>query len=230
MRPRRPLERKRSSKRAAGADLKLELLAELVPQLARAIAPNCEVALHDASTDPPTIRAIGNGHVTGRSVGDRMTQVAIDEVPMKSIDMPLFNYHSRTPKGQEVRNSLLPIRHEGEVIGYLAVNFLIHDLLLARQVLSFLSGAEPQVSPIKDPFDGAQSASSLFDGYLETLGCTAAGLGREQRLALVRHLHRRGAFAMRGAVEEVARKMGVSRTTIYNYLSSIDTSSDGETA
>ncbi len=213
--------RPRAPARSAAAEAKLALLDELVPQLARAIAPNCEVALHDAGTSPPTIRAIGNGHVTGRQVGDRMTRVAIDGREVETIDEPLFNYHSRTPRGQEVRNSLLPVRHEGKVIGYLAVNFMIQDLELARQVLSFLVGAEPQRAIIEDPAGGARSAALLLDEYLEGLGLTAALLGRAERLDLLRHLQQRGAFALRGAVEDVARKLGVSRTTIYNDLGDI---------
>ncbi len=39
--------------------------------------------------------------------------------------------------------------------------------------------------------------------------------------AAVRLLEERGAFLLRGAVEDVAETMGVSRITIYNYLSAI---------
>ncbi len=54
--------------------MKLDLPSDLIPKLARAFAPVCEITvLHDNSTFPPTIRAIGNGHVSGRSVGDSMT-------------------------------------------------------------------------------------------------------------------------------------------------------------
>lgn len=204
------------------AEAKLQLLAELVPQLARAIAPNCEVVLHDAGTRPPTIRAIGNGHVTGRQVGDRMTRVAIDGREAERIEEPLFNYHSRTPGGQQVRNSLIPLRHDGEVIGYLAVNFMIQDLEAARQVLSFLVGAEPQRAAVEDPAGGAQGVAGLLDSHLEEQGQTAAGLSREGRLAALRALRRQGAFALRGAVDEVAQRLGVSRTTIYNDLAALE--------
>jgi hypothetical protein len=43
-------------------------------------------------------------------------------------------------------------------------------------------------------------------------------LNREEKQQVVRALNDRGAFALRGAVEEVADLMGVSRITIYNYL------------
>ncbi len=40
---------------------------------------------------------------------------------------------------------------------------------------------------------------------------------REQRIQVVRDLERRGIFLIKGAVDEVARLLGVSRYTVYNY-------------
>jgi len=208
--------------RSAAAEAKMQLLEELVPQLARAMGPSCEVALHDSRTWPPVVRAIGNGHVSLRKVGDRMTRVGVGGRELEPIEAPLFNYVSRNPAGAQCRTSLLPVRHAGEVLGYLAVNFLVQDLLLAQQVLSFLIGPELQDDAIKDPFDPPRSAAALVDDYLESIGTTVPGLGRGGRLELLRWLHQRGAFALRGAVEDVARKLGVSRTTIYNDLAEVD--------
>ena len=47
------------------------------------------------------------------------------------------------------------------------------------------------------------------------------GWDRESKQAAVRLLSERGAFLLRGAVEDVAEVMGVSRITIYNYLNAI---------
>jgi predicted transcriptional regulator YheO len=141
---------------------------------------------------------------------------------LEPIEEPLYNYVSRNPDGQQCRTSLLPVRHAGEVIGYLAVNFLVQDLMQAQQVLAFLVGPDPENAAIKDPFDPPLNATALIDEYLDSVGATVHGLGRSGRFDLVRRLHRRGAFALRGAVEDVARKLGVSRTTIYNYLAAFD--------
>jgi uncharacterized protein YqgV (UPF0045/DUF77 family) len=50
------------------------------------------------------------------------------------------------------------------------------------------------------------------------IGGDLSTLSREQKQQVVRMLNERGAFLIRGAVEEVADLMGVSRITIYNYL------------
>ena len=44
---------------------------------------------------------------------------------------------------------------------------------------------------------------------------------REDKQHVVRLLEQRGAFLLRGAVDDVADAMGVSRITIYNYLLSL---------
>ena len=45
---------------------------------------------------------------------------------------------------------------------------------------------------------------------------------RDDKQHVVRMLNDRGAFLLRGSIDDVAEAMGVSRITIYNYLNAID--------
>ncbi|MCH7789280.1 MAG: helix-turn-helix domain-containing protein [Acidobacteria bacterium] len=45
---------------------------------------------------------------------------------------------------------------------------------------------------------------------------------RTQKQAAIRRLSERGAFLLRGSIDDVATLMGVSRITIYNYLNAIE--------
>ncbi len=54
------------------------------------------------------------------------------------------------------------------------------------------------------------------------LGVLAAEWDRGQKQAAVRLLDERGAFLLRGSVDEAAEAMGVSRITIYNYLNALE--------
>lgn len=66
---------------------------------------------------------------------------------------------------------------------------------------------------------GLQEAlTRMIDQVGAELGGTLAELSREGKQEAVRLLDERGAFLLRGAIEDVAAKMGVSRITIYNYL------------
>ena len=54
------------------------------------------------------------------------------------------------------------------------------------------------------------------------LGDDSTGWDRKQKQAAVRILHERGAFLLKGSVDDIAEIMGVSRITIYNYLNALD--------
>jgi hypothetical protein len=53
------------------------------------------------------------------------------------------------------------------------------------------------------------------------LGGSLGDLSREGKQRAVRLLEERGAFTLRRSIEDVADAMGVSRITVYNYLSAI---------
>ncbi|MFT7597793.1 MAG: hypothetical protein ACI8TP_000713 [Acidimicrobiales bacterium] len=56
------------------------------------------------------------------------------------------------------------------------------------------------------------------------LGSSLAEMDRAQKQAAVRLLDEQGAFLLRGAVEDVAGWMDVSKVTLYNYLNAIERS------
>ena len=65
------------------------------------------------------------------------------------------------------------------------------------------------------------SLSRLVAGVEEQLGSPLAKLDRADKQRAVRLLDERGAFQLRKSIEDVGEAMGVSRITIYNYLSAI---------
>ena len=56
------------------------------------------------------------------------------------------------------------------------------------------------------------------------LGAQLLEMDRAQKQAAVRRLDEQGVFLLRGAVEDVAGRMGVSKVTLYNYLNAIERS------
>ena len=55
-------------------------------------------------------------------------------------------------------------------------------------------------------------------------GARLADMSRAEKQAAVRRLEEQGAFLLRGAVEDVAAWMGVSKVTLYSYLNAIERS------
>lgn len=74
---------------------------------------------------------------------------------------------------------------------------------------------------------GSVTLHDALDGMMRAaereLGTDASTWNRADKQRVVRMLDERGAFLLRGAVDDIATAMGVSRITIYNYLNAINT-------
>lgn len=69
--------------------------------------------------------------------------------------------------------------------------------------------------------DDLVSLDRLIAAVEEQLGAPLSDLDRADKQRAVRILDERGAFRLRRSIEDVGEAMGVSRITIYNYLSTI---------
>lgn len=61
----------------------------------------------------------------------------------------------------------------------------------------------------------------LMQAVERELGVELSDMTREQKQIAVRLLDEQGAFLLRGAVEDIAQLMDVSRVTLYSYLNAI---------
>lgn len=72
------------------------------------------------------------------------------------------------------------------------------------------------VGPLHD------ALASMIRAAERDLGASSVEWSRSEKQQVVRMLDEQGAFLLRGAVDDMARIMGVSRITIYNYLNAIE--------
>lgn len=84
--------------------------------------------------------------------------------------------------------------------------------------------ATPQDIPIPSIRDALDDILRMAE---REIGAPANEWERAEKQRVVRMLDERGAFLLRGAVDDIAQIMGVSRITIYNYLNALENESDG---
>lgn len=97
--------------------------------------------------------------------------------------------------------------------------------LLPKVLKAALDGGAQRVTLQVTTADASPRANTMH-GALDRmlleieveLGHPIETMNREQKQNVVKLLQERGAFALRGSVEDVADHLGVSRFTIYNYL------------
>lgn len=213
----------------------LETVRRLVPGLARMLGEDSEVVLHDLSHLNASIVAI-EGNVTGRRVGGGGTNYLVSMVQKYGDEAPdCINYKNMLPDNRVLRSTTLYIHdEEGKVVGALCVNRDVTRLLAARQELERLTSFdEEDLSPRETASEVfATSIPQVMEAMVNTEVAlcphAVAFMQKDEKMALVNKLAQRGVFEVRGAVEYVATRLGVTNYTIYNYLKAIKDGKDKE--
>ena len=88
-----------------------------------------------------------------------------------------------------------------------------------RSLKSFLP-VPPQEEKPEVPQNHVENVVlSLIDKILD--GCDVRLLTREERLNKIRFMERRGIFQVKGSIEQVAARLGITKVTVYSYLDAI---------
>jgi predicted transcriptional regulator YheO len=209
-------------------DVVVATLAEIVPALGAFMGSSCEVVAHDLRVPERSIVGIVNGHVTGRSLGGPLIGGPRGDLGMQWIksleaDQTRMSYETMTQDGRRLHSTTTLFRNrDGRPIAALCVNL---DIEAVAPVASWLASLVevgsngPRAPAAPPPQDVDQVLRSTIDESFALLRYRAGRRSSKQsRLAIVKELDKRGVFLVRGAVSEVARRLDVSKFTVYRYL------------
>ncbi|MDK1342305.1 PAS domain-containing protein [Streptomyces sp. 378] len=202
-------------------DAILAALAPVVEGIAATFGPVCDVVLHDYRTPDQSVVAVA-GSVTGRRVGGAMSEIGMRVLARGDEASDELNYVTRTRNGTLVKSSTMVLRDSsGAVFGALCVNVDVGAVTQVHGLLGALAGlgatpAELPTTTFGNDIDSVVDA--LFDAHRSKQRGSWAELDRAERLELFGGLDTRGVFAVRGAVEQVAARLGISRASAYHYL------------
>lgn len=212
----------------------LEPYAKLVTFLGEALGDNVEIALHDLTTKNREIIAICNGQISGRQVGEGLTNLALhmlDEKQYLTKDY-VFNYKTVGADGKLLRSATYFIKDDKqeEPIGMLCINVDITDFNYIEDTLKKILGIKDE-APVEfgreNPIEIlSYSLDETVERYikeaLEAMGFPSyfvpERLKVDEKIKVVKYLQEKGTFKIKGALVFVASKLGVSEPTIYRYL------------
>lgn len=199
----------------------LEPYLPIVGFLASVLGADTEVLLHDVRDVEHSIVAIANGTVSGRSVGGPATDLVLQILndPELRNRSHITNYRSRSRSGVSFKSHTLILRNQAQLIGMVCVNTDIRKWIQARELLS----AFTQVDAIQDDrgqreqldLTADELARTSIDHRFAEVGVEPALMSAEDRSRLIARLHDDGVFLLRGAIRDVAERLGVSEATIY---------------
>jgi predicted transcriptional regulator YheO len=160
--------------------------------------PHVEVALHDVARD--RLVAIWNAF-SARKPGEEslLDPELLAGFPQGQVLGP---YEQVDRQGRRLSSVSVRV-DEGRML--LCMNFDRSAIDSAALLLSAFAAAREE-----KPVNG------LIEDWCRSNGVPRSALSREDRLAIVADLDKRGVFDTRNAAEHVAAALGVSRATVYN--------------
>lgn len=195
---------------------------EFLDRTARGIAAmfgsSCETLVHDMADPSHPILAIYNGHVSGRAVGSTLdvlgTGLTLDE---DAYTADLVNMAATTPDGRQIKSSTFHLMGPDYNLA-LGINFDYSALVYANRILVDLISVEADLRSALWQGGDSRQLAQLVDRCVDTLGKPVGSLTKKDRIKVMALLEQNNAFSYRKAVPYVARRLGVSRYTVYKYL------------
>lgn len=204
-----------------------KLLRQMADALTRTIGRNCEVAVHDFADLNKSLVYLA-GDVTGRKTGAPITDLVVKALHAEGKKIKdRYNYKTTTKDGRSIKSSTMFIRNgTGNVIGAFCINIDTTELLNASQVIDeIVKTIDLNGNDNRETFAATigETIEALFEQAVSIAGKQPATMSTAEKIRLVEVLESKGAFQIKGAVDQAAMMIGVSKYTVYNYLQKIRT-------
>lgn len=194
----------------------------------------CEVVLHDFTIPQHSIVEIENGHVTGRKIGAPITDFALSIWRKngygKKKEDKIVNYRTKTKDGKILRSSSVFIRDDQKkIIGCLCINYDLTEYLMFNKIIGeFCNTIDLDNEKSKEE---AETFTNDVDDVLEDIirkaidevGKPVSMMQKGDKLMVAKIVDEKGGFLIKGAINQLAAEISVSRYTVYNYLDELKT-------
>jgi predicted transcriptional regulator YheO len=215
-----------------GSNRERECLFQALRQIADAIVETFprafEVVIHDLSQPHKSIRHIV-GDVTKRRAGGPVTDLVVKALQSEGENIrDRHNYKTTTKDGRTLKSTSVFIRDgTGAVSAAFCINFDMTDFLSlvhALEVFTTTASAFNGAGKVETfAMSITETIVAMFEQEAAKIGKQAAYMTTGEKKLLVKGLKESGVFQIRGAVDQVAHLLGITRYTVYNYLKNIET-------
>jgi predicted transcriptional regulator YheO len=196
-------------------------ITALIPMLegvVKLLHPYAEGAIHDLQQGK--IIALFN-NISRRKIGDPsvVTELGVDVKDFPDVFDP---YYKTNWDGRKLKCTSVTVRDESGVpIGLVCLNFdttVFENMNV--QLGTFLTLAnQSSLNPVEQfAANWRQQVTAFINNYALKNNVALSALSKEEKSELVGQLYDHGLFNYRDAAVHVAKTLGVSRTTVYNYL------------
>jgi predicted transcriptional regulator YheO len=201
----------------------LQFLFQLAKGLAQQFGPNCEVVVHDLTSNDEdnSIVAIENGQITGRKVGDGPSHVVLEALRNDRENVPdHLSYLTKTKDGKILKSSTIYIRDDdGRAVGVFAINYDITLMLAMEEQLRLFTATDvPNQEPERISRNVSDLLDELIDQSVALVGKPVALMSKEDKVRAIQFLNDTGAFLITKSGDKVCKFFGISKYTLYSYI------------
>lgn len=201
--------------------------------IVKTFGPDVEVVLHDLSTPQHSVVYVANNVVTGRQIGESFQNLLSKVIRYTTDPGDLVTIFYYKHEGRLIRSSSMLIRDpSGHLVGALCINIDTTRITTQMEALSaMLPGIEaehlpqipdeeiPDICPVDSNRTVMEIMTELVDRIISEV--PESQMNRDRRIELIRFMDQRGVFLVKGAIERVAEKLGISKVTVYAYLDEV---------
>jgi predicted transcriptional regulator YheO len=204
----------------------LESYRVVVKALKEFFGESVEIVLHTLLDNQSTIIAIENGHITGRKIGDSLTEAGKYVIEKLKGGLDYFGpYESLSYKRKKLRSITIGIRNRNnDLIGLLCLNMDLSNIEVMNKFTSFFltfQESKREVLSKITSLDYDEAIERAFNEVYSILSSKSSS-NKIDNFTIVSELYRRGFFKLKNSVSFVANKLGISIYTVYAYLRKLE--------
>jgi len=198
----------------------LHIMVPIVEGVAKLFGKNCEVVLHSLNDLQHSIIKIENGEITGRKLGSPVTDLGIKI--LKEVNFSgdnVSSYYTKTKDGKILKSVTILIRNTQEKpIGFLCININLSASLM-EFVQELFPNSKTLVNTLEHfPVDTNELINKTLEEVIAKIAKKQDVPNTDKNKLIVLELYNKGIFDIKGTIDLVAKEIGVSRYTIYNYI------------
>lgn len=203
--------------------------------LGHVLGSDYEIVFHDLTDPAHSIKAIANGHISGRKIGAPLTNVALSVIKDESYKEKDYRADDKgiSASGHELRSNTFYIKSEDQLIGMLCINFDDSRYRAAAEQIMNLTRGIPNLSA---ETENNENTTVITENYgaspevvtadainheIEKLGVSADRLTQEEKMKIIAALDNQGIFLFKGVVKDVALALHCSQASVYRYMSQL---------
>ncbi len=198
----------------------LQNLQSLADAIVAMFGRNCEACVHDLTSLHSSLVYI-RGEVTHRLPGAPATDLLVKMINSQAEKGDVHSYRTISSEGRSLKSTTTLIRDgKGRAIAAFCINFDTTEFYNAGQALLPFLHPEIGTPPSAETFahSAGETMEALFHNAVREIGKHQTTMNVDEKKRLIAALDADGLFQFKGAVEQVAKMMGITRFTVYNYL------------